>query len=252
MNKIFLCLLLLSLSISTSCSFFEKIPINTEGVSLLSKEQKIWALAASAILAAGNNEPHVIISRERSEEYIQRYRRLLDRSWGIRGRNDLVQTLDWIEQEGHRTEFEQMGAQIADLDEEQYKAVLYKYRDNPDIYHRIEVVRRYYRSLGSKSILAWDYCRYINLCRWAYIAGYITEDEAWAKMMPAARRIQQSFNSWQEMGEDYLIGREFWSYTETQKSGEKYRNIYQTLVSDPSGPWHYSKWNLNLEVATTK
>ncbi|HEY0319833.1 MAG TPA: DUF1266 domain-containing protein [Pyrinomonadaceae bacterium] len=252
MKKIFLCLALISLSISTSCSFFEKIPINTEGVQFLSKEQKIWALAASAILAEGNNEPHVIISRERSEEYIQGYRRLLDRTWGIRNRSDLVRTLDWIDQGGHRAEFERMGAQIADLDEQQYKTTLARYQDDLDIYRQIEVVRRYYRSLGSKSILAWDYCRYINLCRWAYIAGYITEDEAWAKIMPAARSIQQSFNSWQEMGEDYLIGREFWSYTETQKSGEKYRNIYQKLISDQSSPWHYSAWNLNLEVIGTK
>jgi hypothetical protein len=226
MNKTLLCLLLLSLSISASCSFLEKIPINTEGVQLLSKEQKIWALAASAILAEGNGEPHV--------------------------RSDFVRTLDWIDQGGHRAEFERMGAQISGLDEEQYKMALVRYQEDQDIYHRIEVVRRHYRSLGSKSILAWDYCRYINLCRWAYIAGYITEGEAWAKIMPAARRIQQTFSSWQEMGEDYLIGREFWSYTETQKSGEKYRNIYQKLVSDPFGPWHYSKWDLNLEVALTR
>lgn len=247
MIKTFLCLALLS--ISASCSSLEKTRINTTGVNLLSREQKIWALAASAMLAEGNNEPHVLLARERSEEYIQAYRRLLDQSWGIKGRSDLLSNLGWLEQGGHRAEFEQMGAQIDELDEAQYNAVLAKYQDYPDTYQRIVVVRKYHRILGAKSILAWDFCRYINLCRWAYIAGYITEDEAWAKIIPIARQIQKSFSSWQEMGEDYLIGREFWSYTESQRSGEKYRNIYQKLVSDASSPWHYSAWNLNLEAA---
>lgn len=131
----------------------------------------------------------------------------------------------------------------------QYQTVLSKYRDDPDAFHRIELAQKYYLKLGPKGILAWDFCRYINLSRWAYMAEYITEDEAWAKIIPAAQRLQQSFSSWQEMGENYLIGREFWSYEETQKSGEKYRNIYQKLISDASGPWHYSPWDLNLEVS---
>ena len=34
--------------------------------------------------------------------------------------------------------------------------------------------------------------------------------------MPAARALQSHFTSWRDLGENYLIGREFWSRSETQ------------------------------------
>lgn len=124
MTKIFLCLALLSVTIpSSSCSLLSKTPINTAGVSSLSREQKIWALAASAMLAENNKEPHVLLGRERTEGNIQANRRLLDQAWGIGGRRDLLETLDWIEQGGHRAEFDKLGSQINRMDEDQYQAV---------------------------------------------------------------------------------------------------------------------------------
>jgi len=37
---------------------------------------------------------------------------------------------------------------------------------DPEDANSVLVARRYYRKLGSKSILGWDYARYISLCRW--------------------------------------------------------------------------------------
>src|SRR5262245_20458401 len=38
---------------------------------------------------------------------------------------------------------------------------------------------------------AWDLVRYINLCRWGYAVHFFTEDEAWDRIMPVARSLQQ-------------------------------------------------------------
>jgi Protein of unknown function (DUF1266) len=47
------------------------------------------------------------------------------------------------------------------------------------------------------------------------LCGYLAEDEAWEKIMPAAAKLHATFSSWKELGENYLIGREFWSYEQT-------------------------------------
>jgi Protein of unknown function (DUF1266) len=116
--------------------------------------------------------------------------------------------------------------------------------------HRLEFVRQNYRLLGERGILAWDLVRYIALCRWGYLAGYLPVMDAWDRMMPAALRLQQTFSSWQDMQNDYLIGREFWSAKQTQENGERFRAIYERFIQDPSSPWNVNPWTMNLGVAT--
>lgn len=71
---------------------------------------------------------------------------------------------------------------------------------------------KYKDEFGEKSIAAWDYDRYISLCGWGYIAGYLSEEEAWQRIMPAARLLQKTFESWIDLGKNHVVGREFWSW----------------------------------------
>lgn len=57
-----------------------------------------------------------------------------------------------------------------------------------------------------------------------------------AHIMPAAQRLQQTFNSWQDLQTNYLIGREFWSLKQTKKCGAKFQTIFKQLSEDPSSP----------------
>ena len=75
--------------------------------------------------------------------------------------------------------------------------------------HSVEMVQKYAAQLGSKSLLGFDLCRYVAVCRWGCLCGYLTEDEAWDKIMPVAAKLQATFSSWKELGQNYLIGREF-------------------------------------------
>ena len=77
--------------------------------------------------------------------------------------------------------------------------------------------------------------------------GYLTEDEAWDLIMPGARKLQTTFDSWKDLGENYLIGREFWSQAETERNGLLYRQVYQRLLDDPASPWNQCAWDLNLK-----
>lgn len=111
----------------------------------------------------------------------------------------------------------------------------------------VVVARRYYEKLGSQSITGWDFARYINLCRWGVQVGYLSEDEAWPRVMYAAGILQQTFASWQEFGENYLIDREFWSLRQTQKDGPAMRASYLRLLNDPRSPWNQIPWELALQ-----
>ena len=97
--------------------------------------------------------------------------------------------------------------------------------------------------LGTKSIVGWDFTRYISVCRWGYAAGYFTEPEAWARIIPAARIIRHTFTSWRELGENYMIGRHYWS---PEQNGHLYRRALERLLTDPASPWNRLPWDVDF------
>jgi len=119
-------------------------------------------------------------------------------------------------------------------------------REKEDAVQGLTIARTYYAALGKKSLLGWDYARYVSLCRWGYMAGYFTETEAWEKIMPVAGMLQATFDSWTDLGKNYLIGRKFWSRAETKESGERIEAAYEKLISDTESPWNKLAWSLNL------
>lgn len=111
---------------------------------------------------------------------------------------------------------------------------------------QLAIVNKYGKMFGKKGILGWDYCRLIALCRWGVYCNYITKDEAWQKMMPAARALQLNFKSWEELGLNYVVARQFCSKAETLNSGDAYEANFKKLMTDPKSPWKQIPWNTAL------
>lgn len=209
-------------------------------------EQKSWVLATSAILFERNRDSHELLAgAPRTDRYRNRTRELLSEWWGIQTRADLLGTLRWLETSGHRADFDRLGA-VVDWLHPRLIDLAGPLVLSSDLSHQVAVVRRHHKALGGKSILAWDFSRYVALCRWGYAAELLTEEEAWRCIMPAARVLQSRFASWSDLGENYLIGREFWSLSQTRQSGDLYRATYQTLLSYPGSPWNRHPWGLKL------
>jgi hypothetical protein len=135
------------------------------------------------------------------------------------------------------------------MNEQQLMATKIATAENPQELHRLEVVLQNRRLQGNHGILAWDLVRYIALCRWGYLSGYLSEREAWDRIMPAALRLQVTFDSWQDLQIDYLVGRQFWSAEQTQENGDRFRLIYDQFVHDPNSPWNVIPWTMDLHVA---
>ncbi len=125
-------------------------------------------------------------------------------------------------------------------------ALKQRLQNDPEKQYMIEIVEQYYAPVGKKSLLSWDLVRYIALCRWGYVAGYLSEDEAWQRIMPIARKLQKNYHSWKRVGDNYIIGRKFWSYTQTMKNGDEYINALNYLCADKSSPWRTLPWKMDL------
>jgi hypothetical protein len=210
-------------------------------------EQKMWALATHALITETNRTRHDLLGGcERTLEEIQNRRKNLAEWWGIRNREDLIRTLRWIEEGGHRKDFDEMRQYIKALPFDERKAFLKQLEAEPEMNNKYHVISYYRAIYGDKSIVAWDFARYTVLCGWGYVAGYFTEEEAWRRMMPAAKLLQQTFDSWEDLGKNYTIGREFWSLAETRRNGEAMAKASWRLRTLPDSPWKTIPWDLDL------
>jgi hypothetical protein len=210
------------------------------------RAQKAWGLAASAILTEFNRQQHdTLAGWTITEEHKLHSRHSMETWWNIRSREDLLNTFTWLDDGGHRQEFSALGERVSQLEPEEFNKLLTHL--DAEKANSLLIARRYYQKLGEQSLVGWDYARYISLCRWGYVAGYLSEDEAWQRIIYAARILQRTFGSWREFGENYLIGREFWSLAQTQKDGQQMRAAYERLLSNSSSPWNQISWTLNLE-----
>ena len=210
--------------------------------------EKGWALGCGAMLMERNFSRHDILAAEEiTPRAVRRYKKLLSSWWDTHNRAELLETLVWLDEEGgHRKLLDTIGREVSEMSEEQFKSTLAMYGSDVENRQKLIIARRYYKYLGDKGILGWDYTRYIAVCRWGYTAGYITEQEAWDKIMPVAGKLQKTFDSWEDLGENYLIGRQFWSYRQTQISGDLFQRAFQRLMSEEDSPWNKYPWDMNL------
>jgi hypothetical protein len=74
-------------------------------------------------------------------------------------------------------------------------------------------------------------------------------DEAWQHVMHAATILQSTFSSWEDLGQNYLVGRQFWSAEETIYDGKGFQDAYEWLLSDPVSPWRRNPWNTSLAAS---
>ena len=92
------------------------------------------------------------------------------------------------------------------------------------------------------SVIAWDLVRVVNLGRWAYLCGYVNEDEMWQIMQVAADTALGHFSSWEEYGASFVMGRGVW-HGDPEDSETAYE-IVSLLLEDDESPWKESNFNI--------
>lgn len=190
-----------------------------------------WAIASGGNLVRLNSAPFATLHYGRSRGGMKS---MLKQWWGVHDRASLLKQLDWLEKEGHRTGFKQLYAQVANLSEAEIA----------NAHPVAKFVWQNRQNFKNGDLIAWDLARLVNVARQGHTAGYLTAEEAWQKIMPAARLLQASYGSWNELSDNYALGWRFWQ--DGAPLEKVYIDAFNWLKSNPDSPFQKVAWNTPL------
>lgn len=218
----------------------------------LTKAQ-MWAISLTGIMTENNrsnrNSLHASTMDERGRNT---WLEVLRRDWEITSREELLETLDSLENGGHAASFREIQeiigliAKVKNNNLSEITDILNRYEWDTTIYNRFMYVTDNWDKYYDRSIKAWDLGRSVSLCRWGYNVGFITEDEAWDRIFHIARIIQPLYSSWEEYGYDYFMGRLFWAsgFKQAETYFTRTEPLYRRLIS---GYWSQIDWHTDLD-----
>ena len=106
------------------------------------------------------------------------------------------------------------------------------------------------KEFGFRGIKAWDYVRAIQFASMAYLAGYISIEDASEWGLRAAEKLQNTFTGWDEMYANYLAGHSYWSNESICKKGSdsySLNQIHERLIAAPNAPYKQIDWSYPLK-----
>jgi hypothetical protein len=223
---------------------FIKPVLNLENCELT--KYQLWCCGLCGILTELNCSNHYLLeSKKITPRNIERIKVMLEEWWNVYNRNDLLNTLKWLEEEGHSAEFEDLAeffAENPELSDADLERICEE--DEELCFSQLDCVRKYYQLVGDRFIKAWDYGRYVFLCRDGYVCQYFSREEALSLIEELGRRVRAEFHSWKDFGENYCIGRRFWASDDPYKEIEMYRDAckaFQALLKE-DGAWTQILW----------
>ena len=216
-----------------------------------------WVLAAAALpgLLRGV-DPNTLAGRALSGLNERRTRKWLQKNWEVDGPEELEEIQEWLLETGHRTEFFEEIQRFRLFTDEYTTGFLHRVEqglegtDSPqemeELKGRVAIARERGLALSEAGFLAWDYLRYLDLCRAGFLAGYLDEEEAWDAMLAVAQVLQSRYDSWEACAAAYLAAREYWSVVDMAANGVACQKIYDQLLNSPNSPWKLVPWGLAL------
>jgi len=193
-----------------------------------------WLIGAGAIIAQVNSsmgmDPYLFGMMTRTSANVTTARNLLASSWGVTSRGDLLLAMSSILNNGHSVSFDEDVALFKSLTPAEQKFIM-ENADGVDKY-MWPLVMSLDAKWGEKSIRAWDWFRAGHLCRWGYLAGFVTMEEAYAMYAPTARKLRSTFSSWDEANDNYLDGYAYWGRFDVSNESNDYakrKDIYERL-----------------------
>ena len=213
----------------------------------ISDSKQLWALATTALLTQLNGQHHDILGGDvNAQAQTAHDQQILRDGWKITDRQSLQDTLDWLANTGEREEFARLGKQVQAMEHQQQRVFLQSLQSDRPKQVAAMIAQQYYPQLGQRSLLGWDLARLISVCRLGYGAGYLTDYDAWQRIMPVARQLQHTFSSWQDLSNNVIIGHMYWQAAQTTMAGDALTRIAQMLLSNPASPWVKLPWGMDL------
>lgn len=214
-----------------------------------------WFNATYAVLTEDNGgDLNAIGGFDKSFISKRLVRSLLVRWWGVSDRKTADETFNSMFSVGHRQRFSdyfnrQYEDGVFDIPLDKLDAYLDESGfDKTDKSYFIAMMN-IYKEKGESAIDAWDYCRFLQLLGFYYVAGYYSLQETLDKSLEIAPMIQQQYSSWAELLESYLNGYHFWQQDDSNDPNSLTANrisLYNKLKESDHSPYTLD-WNTKLE-----
>lgn len=88
-----------------------------------------------------------------------------------------------------------------------------------------------------KDVIGWDIGRAAYLVRVGVEMKYLNSDEAWDYLEKAYQRAISTFDTWEELGHSYIIGRCCWTSHPEERDVLGFCNVVKWLLKHPESPW---------------
>lgn len=159
----------------------------------LTKEES-QMLAFGGILATRNEDPSLTLASNNPDS-----KGSLADYWEVTDAASAKETLDWLINEGHRTDGNEVLMILKNGEESDYDL-------GDNVKAQFDACNAMFEEMGIsqetvekvKTIGAWDYDRIVNVARWSYDAEYLTEQEAWDYIKKAKELAIDDHASWEE------------------------------------------------------
>ena len=140
----------------------------------------------------------------------------LEEMWGITDGESAIATLEWLKNEGHRSEYDEIlmqrlakergesnGGDCGKAFNEETAALL------DDSWKKL-LEKQALDASNFKTTKAWDLGRMVNVARWCFGYGFISKEQAWEYIFHAYDAASSEYANWEEFGKAYIVGRAMW------------------------------------------
>jgi hypothetical protein len=228
------------------CGFFLFAELN---------KAQMWAVSLTGILTESNGSYRNSLNESGMDEKGRNvWLEVLRRDWEITTKEELLNTVKDLENGGHTASLKEIKQIISEITEaknvSELGSVFGIYEWNQTKINRLKYISSNWERYQNRTIRAWDLGRCISLCRWGYNVGFLTEEEAWENIFHIAKIIQSFYNSWEDYGYDYFLGRLFWASGFGREGYYLARteSVYRQLLSSY---WSWIDWNIDLDLPET-
>lgn len=183
----------------------KKVQVEMEANHTLPKEQQ-HLLAYGANLALYRSESPRILQMKVDTETLKEG---LSSYWNVSNSTEAVETIEWLLTAGHRENYDELlmllkGGQS--FTEEEVGKSQECYESARQVMgQKLSFTQADFDKVGT--IAAWDFDRAVNIARWSYVLGYLTEEQAWGYIERAADASSELFQTWKEYFISFAFGR---------------------------------------------
>lgn len=204
-----------------------------------------FCIALSGIISTVNDHKlDELDVEERVPLFVQQITSLIRNSWGISGREDLIETLLYLSRAGYRARF---AAYAEAASPEELFGNDMAQEDREGIVRGHAFVQHFKDKYGADFLLGWDIGRAAMITRWGYFVGWLTQAEAEQLLSDMGQVAANGLSGWREFARSYLFGGAFWKEVCAAYDGKSYldtlTDAVEKLLSDgPEGAWTHTPW----------